>query len=170
MVLRVAGEMKDRKGYFGGDQGELIATHKELPESLKLKMLVCVYDNEPIAALGWPIIGSIGLPLVGGTGNKALKLNASYLLWWKMIEYYKAHGFRGLDAGGVSEERNPGGYLFKTGLLGKDFDCPNQFIGQFDAWGSRLSQVLFKTVYLMRDSYRDMRRGLANRMKGANRA
>ena len=168
MVRKIANEMKDRKKYFGGDQDELIAANKVLPDGLKLRMMVCTFNKEPIAALGWPTVGKIGMPLVGGTGNKALESKASFLLWWKMIQYYKLNGFRGLDAGGVNEERNPGGYLFKTGLVGKRFKEPSQFIGQFDACKNPLSMFIFKGVYFLRDRYRDMRRKSAKWRKRGN--
>lgn len=172
MLLEVAKEMKDRKGYFGSDQEELIAVHRDLPDTLKLKISVCLLESEPIAALGWARVGSVGIPLVAGTGDKALKLRASFLLWWKMVKYYKESGFHSLDTAAVKLDRNPGGYFFKTGLAGKSFKEPDHFIGQFDACRNPLSQILFKRIYSLRDSYRDMRRNMANRRrKGeANRA
>jgi lipid II:glycine glycyltransferase (peptidoglycan interpeptide bridge formation enzyme) len=99
-----------------------------------------------VSGLGWPTLGTTGIPLVGGTGDRGMRLNATTLLWWKMIEYYKAHGFRWLDTGGVSESRNPGGYFFKTQLLGKRFVRPDRYIGLFDAWENPLSGLLFKAV------------------------
>ena len=95
---------------------------QDLPESLKMKIMICRLNNEPIAALGWSSIGDTGLPLIAATGNKsvALSTNASNLLWWKMIEDLKAQGCSFCDVGGADPVLNPGGYKFKSGLLGKN--------------------------------------------------
>jgi hypothetical protein len=145
-VFCVASEMKSRKNFFGGNQKELILTNEDLPPDLKLHMIVCRQSGEAVAALGWPTLGTTGIPLVGGTGNKGMTINASSLLWWKMIEYFKAHGFLWLDTGGVSERRNPGGYFFKTQLLGKAFVRPDRYLGLFSACKSPVSRLLFKVL------------------------
>jgi lipid II:glycine glycyltransferase (peptidoglycan interpeptide bridge formation enzyme) len=164
-VINLAKEMKERKRYFGTDQARLLAAHKDLPESLKLKLMVCLHQGEPVAALGWQTIGKIGMGFVAGTGNKALELKASFVLWWKMIEFYKIRGFDAFDAAGVSQERNPGGYFFKTGLLGKNFRKPQRYIGQFDACNSALSETVFKHIYGLKDNYREVRRKMAKRKR-----
>jgi len=161
MALDIFREMKDRKGFFGEEQAEAIKVHKKLPENLKLNFMVCTDAGEPIAALAWVTFGSTGLPLVSATGSKALRLNAAYVLWWKMIQYYKVNGFSALDVGGVNEERNPGGYYFKTHILGKGFKGPNRYFGQFDACRNPLSRILFKGIFAMRDRYRDEGRKMA---------
>ena len=163
MALGVFREMKGRKSFFGKDQAEAIEVQKTLPEKLKLNFMVCTHAGEPVAALGWVTFGSTGLPLVSATSRKALDLNAAYVLWWKMIEYYKSHGFSALDMGGVSQERNPGGYYFKTHILGKGFKVPDRYLGQFDACINPWSKILFKGIYAMRDGFRDMGRKMAKR-------
>jgi lipid II:glycine glycyltransferase (peptidoglycan interpeptide bridge formation enzyme) len=163
MALLIFREMKSRKRFFGGDQGEAIEVHKRLPEHLKLHFMVCTDADEPIAALGWVTFGSTGLPLVSATGSKALERDAAYVLWWKMIEYYKTHGFCALDTGGVSQQRNPGGYYFKTHILGKGFKEPHRTLGQFDACRNPLSEGLFNSIHSIRDSYREVGRRLARR-------
>jgi lipid II:glycine glycyltransferase (peptidoglycan interpeptide bridge formation enzyme) len=168
MVLRVVREMRDRKQLSGGNKNEAIAVHKDLPESLKLRLAVCLNNREPVASLGYTRFGSIGLPLIAATGNKAVKLRASYVLWWKMIEYYKSQGFSALDMGGVNEDRNPGGYYFKTHIIGKRFKKPDRYIGYFDACENYLSLTCFKTIYNARETYRNIRRKWVQKGKKAN--
>ena len=132
-----------------------MAVHKDLPETLKLKIILCKYENEPLAVLGWFPLGTIGLPLLGATGDKALPLKASFPLYWKMIEYFKDNGFTGCNLMGVSKERNPGGYTFKTGLAGKNSE-EISYIGQFDACENSLSLVSFKAGISMREFYRNL--------------
>lgn len=158
MAVKVFQEMKDRKQFFGGDQKEALAVHADLPEHLKLRLAVCVNNREPVAVLGWTAFGSVGLPLVAATGRAALKLKASNVLWWKMFEYYKDHGVSCVDANGVDEERNPGGYLFKTHIIGKRFQGPDRYIGYFDACENPVSSSLFQLVYFGRELYRNVRR------------
>jgi lipid II:glycine glycyltransferase (peptidoglycan interpeptide bridge formation enzyme) len=116
---------------------------QDLPEPLKMKILICRLNGEPIAAIGWSSIGDVGLPLIAATGTKsvALSTNASNLLWWKMIEDMKASGCRFCDVGGIDPELNPGGYKFKTGLMGKNGRdvC---FLDPYEACQSSLSSFL----------------------------
>lgn len=160
-VLNLSEQMINRKKYYDGDQTDLIAVHKDLPESHKLKINICVKDKEPVAALGWPTIGSIGFPFVGGTGEKALSLKASFLLWWEMIKYYKDNGFIGCDLAGINPKSNPGGYFFKKNLAGKKYQEKIHYIGQFDACENRLAFLLLKFF----DSLREFRRILSTKLK-----
>ena len=154
-ALAIIKEMKIRKRYteFGSMEDNL-DVHKDLPEDLKLNFVLCKYNNEPISVLGWFPIGKIGLVLVGATGNNALKLNASYSLYWKMIEYYKRLGSSKIDLAGINKEKNPGGYTFKTGLAGKN-RVEKNYIGQFDACENKTSSICFKTAWFLRDIYRN---------------
>jgi hypothetical protein len=161
MAIKLVREMRDRKQFYGGNQLEAITVHRYLPESLKLRFLVCLDGDEPIAVLGWQTFGNMGLPLVGAAGNGALKKGSSNLLWWKMLEYYKTHGFTAVDVGGVNEKQNPGGYFFKTHLKGKLFNGPESYIGQFDAYQNPASCSLFRIINGTRQAYRDLRRGMA---------
>lgn len=163
-------DMKDRKQFFGGDQAEALEVHKRLPEKLKLHVMVSMHTGEPVAALGCVTFGSLGLPLISATGSKGLGLNASYGLWWKMIEYYKDRGFPALDLGGISEERNPGGFYFKTHILGKGFKAPDRYLGYFDACRNPLSAAVFRGIYLVRDGYRTVGRQWAKSGRRAAKA
>lgn len=156
ILLKISREMKQRKKFIGDDQDTLITVNKDLPEYLKLKIVICMSENEAVAALGWPVIGSTGMVLVGGTGNKALKLKASVLLWWKMIEYYKTNSYLRCDLAGVNLRRNPGGYTFKKGLAGKNYKDTEHYIGRFDACGNYLICLLFKIGFVIRRVYRNV--------------
>jgi lipid II:glycine glycyltransferase (peptidoglycan interpeptide bridge formation enzyme) len=74
-----------------------------------------------------------------------------------MVEYYKEHGFTALDMGGVNKRRNPGGYYFKTHILGKRLDSQPGYIGQFDACVNPLSRAFFNAIFQMREKYRNLR-------------
>jgi hypothetical protein len=156
-ALKLVKEMKVRKKYYGSDHTELLGLQKELPDEFKMWMTVAEYRGEPVAALGWQTIGKIGFPVVAATGDKGLKMRASFLLWWKMINFYHERGFLWLDVGGVNADRNPGGYLFKSRLAGKNFKAPDQYVGQFVVCERRLTTLLFKMAYFFRQAYRHIR-------------
>ncbi len=153
-------EMKGRKKYVEyGDMKAKIAVHRDLPGSLKLKFFFCYHEERPVAVLCWFPVGTVGLPLIAATSQDGLALNASYPLFWRMIEYYKEHEALCCDLGGINRQRNPGGYVFKAGLAGKTSE-PAPYIGQFEAWSSAVSFLGFKTGLGLRSLYRNARQGV----------
>lgn len=137
-------EMLGRKGFvplmdvnqFGMMQGDL-------PDFLKMRIMMCELDGEPIAALVGSGLGDIGIELVAATSERALRVNASYLLRWRMVEWLKEHGCCLYDLGGIDPTKNPGSYQFKAGLAGK---CgkDTRHIGQFEACQNLLSSFVVK--------------------------
>jgi hypothetical protein len=168
-AVQIIEEMKARKRYVEyGDMKRMVAVHQDLPEALRLKIFVCRHEGSPAAVLGWLPVGKTGLPLIAATANRGLETNASYPLWWKMIEYYKERGFARCDLGGVNPERNPGGYTFKAGLAGEGCE-PNDYIGQFEACENPVSAFAVRTGLLMRSTARKARLALnarVNRLRG----
>ena len=158
IVLDIFKEMQRRKNFVAfGSPEEIIAVYKDLSDSIKQKMIICKHEGEPVAVIGWQTIGSYGFPVVACTGDKALKLKAGTLLFWKMIEYYKEHGFIGCDLAGVNPQKNPGGYFFKKSLAGRNYVETEHYIGQFDAYKNFMSFLFFKGGILARYLYRSMR-------------
>jgi lipid II:glycine glycyltransferase (peptidoglycan interpeptide bridge formation enzyme) len=153
-------EMKERKKYVEyGSMKRMIEVHVDLPDSLKLVFALCKHEGTPVAVLGWFPEGRAGLPLVAATGNRGLEMSASYPLFWRMVEYYKKHGFTSCDLGGVSLERNRGGYLFKAGLAGRECE-PEEYIGQFEACENIVSLIGYRAGLFLRSFYRNTRRKL----------
>lgn len=151
LVAEINREMKSRKQYIAGDAKQLLEVNKDLPENLKLKILLCSHHQDVVAALGWSNIGKVCFPIVGGTGDKALRFKASFLLYWQMIRCVKENGFHFFDTAGVNEKRNPGGYFFKKGLAGKDAREMG-YLGQYDAYNSYPTYVVFKTAMSIREA------------------
>lgn len=130
-LLGIEEEMKVRKDFYGSDRKMLVDVSLDLPDYLKPKLIICNYESENIAAIGGTISGKTGYILFAATGDKALKVKASFLLWWKMICFYKEKGYTFCDLAGINKSRNPGGYFFKKGLSGKNFE-EIRYIGIFD--------------------------------------
>lgn len=145
IALSIYKEMHNRKQfdeYVDMERQALI--QKDLPEPYKIKIMICRLNDEPIAAIGWSTIGDTGLPLIGATSNKsvALSTNASNLLWWKMIEDMKAQGCKFCDLAGIDPEANPGGYMFKSGLLGEKNGRDVCFLAPYEACNNAISSFL----------------------------
>jgi hypothetical protein len=79
-ILDIYSQMKTRKGFFGNTQIAVLRVQEDLPDELKLKILLCQQGDATAAALGWSSMGKISMPLIGATGPGWHK--ASFLLWW----------------------------------------------------------------------------------------
>ncbi len=159
-------EMQQRKQFAEfADYNKLVTIQKYLPQALKFQNLICYVDGVPAAALTWAVVGSTGLPVLAATGLVGREKNASYLLWWKMVESLKSQGLKSLDLGGVNPERNPGSYVFKTGLAGK-LGREVNYLGHYDACESRSSLLLFTLGNRVRATYRAAQLALEKRRRG----
>jgi lipid II:glycine glycyltransferase (peptidoglycan interpeptide bridge formation enzyme) len=149
--LNLQGQMIDRKKYKAGvDYNEFREIQRDLPDALKMRIIICESEGEPVTATIASAIGNTGIYLLGATGDKGLKLKGSYLLQWRTIEWLKQNGYRWYDLGGINPEKNPGVYQFKAGLSGNDI----LHIGQFEYWTNPASFLVvnlwdrFKNIVL----------------------
>jgi lipid II:glycine glycyltransferase (peptidoglycan interpeptide bridge formation enzyme) len=142
IALMIYQEMHARKKFVEFvDMNQYRTIQRDLPDPLKVIISICTLKSRPIAALAWSAMGNTGLPVLAATGDEALKTNASNLMWWKMIEWFKQRSYRWCDVGAIDPVSNPGGYRFKSGLAGK-YGRDIKYYGQFDAcenWVSSLS-------------------------------
>jgi lipid II:glycine glycyltransferase (peptidoglycan interpeptide bridge formation enzyme) len=111
-------EMQTRKKFASRSIEDYMTIQRNLENTLKMKVMICHYNGEPLAALVVSHIGDVPIALFAATGNKGLELKASFLLWWKMIESLRASGALQFDLCGIDPRRYPGIYQFKSGLAG----------------------------------------------------
>lgn len=160
IALQIQREMQSRKGYSElVDMRQFLAIHRELPEGSKLKTAVGYHGGEPVAALTWSIFGDTCLPVIGATRAKALELKASYRLFWLMIQRLKDRQVRWCDLAGINPERNPGSYLFKSGLAGRN-GVEVRYLGQFDLCRNPFSSLLLGLMDWQRHLARQVRLGI----------
>jgi lipid II:glycine glycyltransferase (peptidoglycan interpeptide bridge formation enzyme) len=134
-------QMVSRKSFSPGvDIDEFRAIQKDLPDLLKMKIFVCQVHGEPVGALVGSLLGNKGIYVLGATGDKGLKLNSSYLLQWRMIQWLQSSGAHYYDLNGFDPENFPGTSFFKAGLSGKDV----YHIGEFESCRSSVSSFLVK--------------------------
>lgn len=147
IFLDLQREMHGRKKYDPGvDYNEFGEIQKDLPDPVKMKIIVCEYQGAPVTATIVSDIGDTGIYLFGATGDKGLKLKGAYLSQWLMIQWLKEKGCRWYDLGGIDPERNPGVYHFKAGLSGKEV----YHIGQFEMCKSILSNMSIRMGDVLR--------------------
>lgn len=158
VALQIYREMHNRKKFSEFvDMNTFRVMQEDLPEHQKINISVGYCDEKPVAALAWTTLGKTGLPLLAATGNGALTTNAAYRLWWEMVVHMKVSGCTTCDVGGVSKERNPGGYTFKSGLAGKN-GREVEFIVPYDVCRDHASLLLSRLAGTMKNGTKRAKR------------
>jgi len=141
IFLSLQSEMQERKNYTPGVRyQEFREIQKDLPEPLKMKIMICKSEGEPMSAAVFSGIGDTGIYLLGATGHKGMKTKGSYLLQWRAMQWLKGNGCRWYDLGGINPEINPEVYHFKAGMSGMDV-C---HIGPYEVCNNPLSLLLLR--------------------------
>jgi lipid II:glycine glycyltransferase (peptidoglycan interpeptide bridge formation enzyme) len=143
VFLDLQEEMYHRKKYLAGvDYNEFRDIQNDLPDSLKMKILISEYEGKALTVTIGSLIGDTGIYLLGATGNEGMKMKGAYLLQWRLIEMMKENGCKWYDLGGIDPENNPGVYHFKSGISRKEV-C---HVEQFEISQSKISNMVVKSV------------------------
>jgi len=139
--MELYGELKARKGFSGRvDPGGFKRVQQALPDGMKMKMTVCLRGGEAVSALVTSAIGDTAIGIFAASNPKGRETCASYLMWWRALEAFKAEGRRWLDMGGIDPEAAPGPARFKSRLAGKT-GHEVRHPGQFEAPGGLASRL-----------------------------
>jgi lipid II:glycine glycyltransferase (peptidoglycan interpeptide bridge formation enzyme) len=150
IFLELQKEMHDRKKYMPGvDYNEFREIQKDLPEPLKMIIMICEYDGKALTATIASKNGDTGIYLLGATGDEGMKMKGAYISQWRIIEILKESGCRWYDLGGIDPESNPGVYHFKSGISRKEV-C---HIGRFEIAQSKISSLIVKSVERIKKSF-----------------
>ena len=128
----------------------------QLPEKLKMKIMMCTSGEGVCAGVICSAIGKTAVYLFGATSPIGIKSCGSYLLQWKLVEKLKQSHVNVYNLNGINPTRNPGTYKFKADLAGangKDV----YFLGRFDAHPSVLSYSCVECGDTLRAMYRTLR-------------
>lgn len=143
IFLDLQKEMHGRKPYIPGvDYKEFRDIQKDLPEPLKMIILICEYEGKALTATIGSRIGDTGIYLLGATGNEGMKMKGAYLLQWRLIEIMKESGCKWYDLGGIDPDDNPGVYHFKSGISRIEAN----HIGQFEISRSISSRLIVQGI------------------------
>jgi len=121
IFCQIYNQMRKRKTFETTvDVEEFGRIQEDLPESQRMRILLCQAGDVPVAGLVTSAMGDSAIYLLGATNDEGLKSQGAYLLQWTMIQWLKERGIRWYDLGGIDPERNPGVYSFKRGFSGAD--------------------------------------------------
>lgn len=119
--LRMLGETISRKNFKAQVDYDLYRRiQNELPDDLKMNIVICTCKGNPVSAGVFSAIGGTGTYLLGASANNGLGVNGSNYLHWGVIKWLKERGCHSYDLGGIDPIGNPGVYRFKRGLAGKN--------------------------------------------------
>lgn len=154
MFIEIYREMVSRKRFSeGNDINQFRLMQAQLPENLKMKIMLCKSEKGVCAGVIYSAIGNTVLYLFGATSNVGKKSNGSYLLQWRLIERAKKDGRAVYDLNGINPAKNPGTYKFKNDLAGQH-GRDVHFVGRFDSHASFLSRVCVGSGDTLRAIYR----------------
>jgi lipid II:glycine glycyltransferase (peptidoglycan interpeptide bridge formation enzyme) len=132
------------------DVEEFGRIQEDLPESQRMRILICQDNGVPVAGLVASTIGDSAVYLLGATSDGGLNSKGAYLLQWTLIKWLKENGFKWYDLGGINPERNPGVYHFKKGLSGADVRRVSPLV----ACNSLVSSAIVRTSLAMQVAIR----------------
>jgi hypothetical protein len=127
-----------------------------LPEAQKMRILICELAGKPVSGLVCSVVGESAIYLLGATNEAGMKVKASYLLQWTMLQRLKERHTRFYDLGGIDPDANPGVYHFKSGFSGADVSN----ISSFSACENPLSAALVRTGQIVRGGLRGLQQRL----------
>src|ERR1051325_1599654 len=131
-------EMVARKGFAPSiDIDEFEWIQSDLPEPRKMRIMICLQGQRPVAALIGSLIGKTGVGLLGGTATEGLKSGAFNLLNVRMMQWMQESGAAYYDFGGFQPEQNSGTSTFKAAIPGRDV-C---HIGQYEICTNSFSRL-----------------------------
>jgi len=128
----------------------------QLPEKLKMQILLCRSGEGVCAGLIWNALGKTGIELFAATSDVGMVSRGSYLLRWKLVEKLKESRFAIYDLNGINPIRNPGGYKFKSELAGKN-GKDVYFLGRFDSHPNVVNSWCVQLGERLRKRYRTLR-------------
>jgi Acetyltransferase (GNAT) domain len=144
---------KRKKFHTSVSVKEFEQIQERLPETQKLRVLICEQAGKPVAGLVCSVVGESAIYLLGATNEAGMKVKASYVLQWAMVRLLKEKQARFYDLGGIDPAANPGVYHFKRGFTGVDVSN----IGSFSACDNSFSAALVMTGRILRDGFRLVR-------------
>ena len=137
---------------------------EQLPERLKMIVMLCRSGETSCAGLIASAIGDTAVYLFGATSNSGIKSGGSYLLHWALLDRLKRRGVTTYNLNGINPAHNPGTYKFKNdlaGVNGRDVF----YLGRYDAHRHPIAYSGLRTAELARAAYRNV----WTRLKAAGR-
>lgn len=139
IFMTLYGNMINRKSFMDTSAiSELPIFYRDLEPALKPKILVCFYQDTPVAGAVISVMGDTAQYLFGATNSKGLELDAGYYMQWQVIKVLHDQAIAWYDLGGSCD--NQGLRQFKSGLIGKN-GVEGVLPGEFDCCEHAFSRV-----------------------------
>lgn len=159
-------DMVSRKGFtrYVYDVKQYAVVQQRLPESSKMRIFLCRFQGEDVAGIVVSTLGDTALHLLSATSTRAieLKLDAAYLLHWRVIARLKEMGLQYYDLFGYSPGEYSGVSSFKAGLGGEE----TRSLGCVESCRSVASLLFVRTGELM-DRTNETRKVILKKVKDA---
>jgi lipid II:glycine glycyltransferase (peptidoglycan interpeptide bridge formation enzyme) len=150
-------EMVARKKFVeSNDVNKFKTIQAQLPDELKMRIMLCESGEGLSAGLICSAIGKTAIYLFGATSNAGKKSSGAYLLHWKLIEQLKRDSFSAYNLHGINPIKNPGTYTFKKDLAGKS-GKDVYFLGQFDSHPNVFCHFCLESGDKLRRLYRRLK-------------
>jgi len=158
--VKIYNEMVSRKMFVESNTFSYFRQlQAQLPEQLKMKIMLCKSGEDSCSGLVWSAIGKIGIELFAATSNVGIQSCGSHLLRWRLVEELKRQGVSIYNLNGINPAMNPGTYRFKSELArkhGRDI----YYLGKFDAVASTFGYSIIKLADVLRAGKRKLRQRL----------
>jgi len=120
-VDRLFEQLVQRKGIYV-DLGASFyhKLQEELPEADRFTVFLSEIEGETVGMLVVSILGDIVVGLIAATSELGANRNASYLMYWRVLELAHSLGKSAFDLAGIDPEGNPSVYNFKRGFRGTE--------------------------------------------------
>jgi lipid II:glycine glycyltransferase (peptidoglycan interpeptide bridge formation enzyme) len=136
---------KERKKFQGLDPQLFIEVQKKLQHEDKMHIVVAYSSGKPVTAHASSYLGEMGEGILAGSTEEGLRLNSSYLVWWRtLVAAYQA-GMKVYNLGGIDPKKNPTVCQFKSRMGGQKV----YHIGTFDAVRSPSAKMLWRGIERM---------------------
>jgi hypothetical protein len=152
--IEIYNEMVSRKRFVEpNDINRFKLTQEQLPEQLKMRVMLCRAGEDVCAGAVYSAIGKTAIYLFGATSNTGMKSRGSYLLQSRLIQQVKRGGAMVYDLNGINPVTNPGTYKFKSDLAGRNGKevC---YLGRFESHGTFLSYLGVHGAEKLRSGHR----------------
>ena len=134
---------------------QLKKIQKNLPESQKMRVMLCEHQGEPVSGVAVPCLGNTAQAFMSGTADRGLNLRGSYLLQWRMLEWLKESGYRWYDLDGISRDVNSGDTQFKLGFAGR-LGLQAERFGRFETSNEGANLAVLRVGLRIRKAYTGM--------------
>jgi hypothetical protein len=156
---------RKKLNYSGVDLPVVIPELVRLPQQMKMRIALAYYEGNPIGGLAFSVVGDLGYYVFGASSDKAVELNAGYVLQWHVIRWLRENTqVRWYELGGPGDA---GIRQFKKGLGGKRGMLLE--VREFHYCHDAIARVVVGGLFALRDARNKIQRSQRERALSAGK-